>query len=97
MDPFADLVARMDEAIFGRLAVDAVYGESTPCRVIEKSETLWLQGEESTSARTETTLSFRRSEVNPERGGLVTIGAKTYRLGKQVSQDSSMVSHLVER
>jgi len=92
-----ELFAAGDTILFDIYGVEAIYDCDRLCRVIEDRETLWLQGEESSSARTEITLSFLLSEVCPERGKVVTFGTKTYKLGKQIENDGSVAKHLVER
>lgn len=97
MSHFDDLVNAADPAFFDVMGKDGVYDSTTACRVIEGKEMLMLQGEESSSYHTEITLSFLASEVNPERGKLVVVGANTYKLGKQISNDGSVIQHIVEK
>lgn len=92
-----DLIGETAAVCMDMFGEDATYDVATPCRVIIDDETVILRGEESTSARTETTLSFLLSEVAPERGKLVATAAKTYKLGKQIANDGALAQHLVER
>lgn len=97
MSQFDDIISAADPGFFDVFGDDAIFDGSVPCRVIEDAETVWLETEESSSSRIEVTLSFLLSEVSPERGKLVSIGANTYRLGKQVYNDGSIARHLVEK
>lgn len=97
MSHFDELLTDSDPGFFDLMGKDGVYDGSIACRVIESKEMLMLQGEESSSYHNEITLSFLASEVNPERGKLVVVGANTYKLGKQIVNDGSVIQHTVEK
>ncbi|SFM71400.1 hypothetical protein [Marinobacter pelagius] len=89
----------LSSAQFKHFADDGYYdGSAEPnCRVIVDTETLWLQGEESTSAREQVSLSFLLSEVNPQRGKIVIVGGKSYKLGQRVKTTANEAVHLVSK
>ncbi len=97
MSHFDTLLTDADPGFFDLMGKEAVYNGDEQCRVIENSDMVILQGEESVSSHNEITLSFLLSEVTPKRGKLVTLGSKTYTLGRQIENDGSVAKHLVER
>ena len=91
---------RLSAAQFRHFADPGVYhapGGDVECQVIVDTETLWLEGEESTSAREQVSLSFLVAEVNPVRGQTVTVNGTTYQLGQRVKTTAEEAVHLVSR
>ncbi|MDX1816114.1 MAG: hypothetical protein R3180_00240 [Marinobacter sp.] len=95
MSLFDDSAAALTSAQFKHFADDAVYDSDVICRVIVDTQTLWLQGEESTSARDQTSIAFRLSEVNPVRGKIVVVDGRAYKLGQRIKTTTLEAHHLV--
>lgn len=73
-------------------------GSAEPnCRVIVDTETIWLEGEESSSAREQVTVTFELADVNPARGKTVVVNGTTYELGARLKTTTTEAVHLVSR
>ncbi len=97
MSLFDDAEGALSSAQFEHFADDGVYAGTTECRVVVDSETLLLEGEESTSAREQVTVAFLLAEVNPQRGQVVVVGGKSYKLGQRIKTTKREAVHLVAR
>ncbi len=100
MSLFDAVEGKLSTAQFLHFADDGVYrdpGGDIACRVVVDTETVWLEGEESTSARDQVSLSFLLAEVNPVRGQTVEVNGKVYKLGQRVKTTSKEAVHLVSR
>ncbi len=95
MSLFDDADAALTAAQFRHFSDEGIYDGTILCRVIVDTETLWLQGEESTSARDQTSIAFRLSEVNPVRGKIVVVDGRAYKLGQRVKTTTLEAHHLV--
>lgn len=100
MSLFDEAEGCLSEEQFRHFADEGVYRDTSGdrgCSVIVDSETVWIEGEESTSARDQVTLSFWLSELNPVRGNTVIVKGKTYELGQRVKTTDTEAVHLVSR
>ncbi|RBP74106.1 hypothetical protein [Marinobacter nauticus] len=99
MSLFDAAEGKLSAAQFRQFADDGHYdGAAEPnCRVIVDTETIWLEGEESSSSREQTTLAFLLSEVNPVRGKVVVVKGVSYELGRRISTTDTEAVHLVAR
>jgi len=90
----------LSAAQFKHFADHGVYRDDSSdieCRVVVDVETLWIEGEESSSAREQVTLSFLLSQVNPVRGKVVVVNGKSYELGQRLKTTAKEAVHLVSR
>lgn len=97
MSLFDTAEGKLSAAQFKHFADDGLYDGTTECRVVVDTETVLLQGEESTSARDQVTLSFLLSEVVPVRGKVVVVNGKAYKLGQRVKTTTVEAVHLVSK
>ncbi len=100
MSLFDAAEGKLSAAQFRHFADPGVYhgaAGDVECQVVVDTETLWLEGEESTSARDQVTVSFLLAEVNPVRGQTVTVSGTTYELGQRVKTTATEAVHLVSR
>lgn len=94
---FDEAEACLSSEQFDHFADLGIYAGEIECLVIIDSETVLLEGEESTSAREQETVAFLLSEVNPQRGQHVVVGCKTYKLGQRIKTTKREAVHLVAR
>lgn len=99
MSLFDAAEGKLSAAQFRHFADDGYYdGAAEPnCRVIVDTATIWLEGEESSSSREQTTLAFLLSEVNPVRGKVVVVKGLSYELGRRISTTDTEAVHMVAR
>lgn len=76
------------------MADEALYG-ATPCQVYVDRNAQFLGEHPAHAAGQRTVITFRREQVTPARGGVVTIGAETFTLADLVAEDESLSSWVV--
>lgn len=87
----ADIMTALGAAGMADLAL---YG-TTPCDVYVNRNAQFLGDHPGIAAGQRVVITFRRAQVTPERGGILTIGSETFLLNELVDEDESLSSWVV--
>lgn len=89
------LDARIQKALAAAGMADAALYGATACTVYVDRNAQFLGEHPALAAGQRTVITFRREQVTPARGGVVTIGAETFTLAELVAEDESLSSWVV--
>jgi len=78
------------------MADRGLYG-TTPCQVYVERNAQFLGEHPGVTAGQRVVITFRRDQVSPARGGILTIGPETFLLNELVAEDESLSAWVVVR